>query len=152
MDLKDIVSITGKSGLYLVKAKTPKGIVVESIDENKRKFMVSSNFQVAFLEEITVFSRADDDLYLGDIFSKIKEVDGKETRIGPKASSRDLMEYFREIAPDHDEERVYPSDVKKIIKWYNLLNKRGMLKESEQKDKKDAGNQAKGGEKKDSSS
>lgn len=119
MKLDKIVSITGKSGLYRIIAETPKRIIVESIDEAKKKLPVSSNFQVALLDKITIFTLDNSDLLLGEIFDKMDSYEGD---VPPKSeNAANLRTFFREIAPNHDENKVYSSDLKKIIRWYHLL-------------------------------
>ena len=121
MDLQKIVSITGKPGLYRVVAETPKRIIVESLEDKTKKIPVGSNFQVALLDKITIFTTNNDDLYLKDIF---KGMDDDESETPTSSNSpAELREYFKIIAPNHDESRVYASDLKKIIKWYHLLKK-----------------------------
>jgi hypothetical protein len=82
---------------------------------------VGSNFQVALLDKITIYTLDGNDLYLKDIFEKIES---SELEV-PSANDTpaELRTYFKEIAPNHDESRVYASDLKKIVKWYNLLKK-----------------------------
>jgi hypothetical protein len=121
MDLTKIVSITGKPGLYKVIAETPKKIIVQSLEDPRKKIPVGSNFQVALLDKITIYTLDGNDLYLKDIFEKIES---SELEV-PSANDTpaELRTYFKEIAPNHDESRVYASDLKKIVKWYNLLKK-----------------------------
>ncbi len=137
MRLKDIVSITGKSGLYKILSNTHKGIVVESLDEKKSKFMVEANFQVAVLGDITIYTKDGTDLYLKDIFKKIREKDGDKTSVSHKGKPAELRAYFQEAAPNHDEDRVYPSDIKKIVQWYNILSDNDMLYLIDQEDEEE---------------
>lgn len=137
MRLKDIVSITGKSGLYKILSNTHKGIVVESMDEKKSKFMVDANFQVAVLGEITIYTNDGTDLYIKDIFKKIREKDGDKTSLSHKSKPAELRSYFQEVAPNHDEDRVYPSDIKKIVQWYNILSDNDMLYLIDQQDEEE---------------
>ena len=121
MDLNKIVSITGKQGLYKVIAETPKKIIVQSLEDPRKKIPVGSNFQVALLDKITIYTLDGNDLFLKDILEKIKnsELELPSANCAPA----ELRAYFKQIAPNHDEGRVYASDLKKIIKWYQLLNK-----------------------------
>lgn len=119
MDLQKIVSITGKPGLYKVVAETPKRIIVESLEDSRKKIPVGSNFQVALLDKITIFTMDNKDLYLKDVFNKMEETELEIPT--PSNSPSELREYFKAIAPNHDESKVYASDLKKIIKWYYLL-------------------------------
>ena len=143
--LKDIVSITGKSGLYQIRSRTNNGLIVESLDDKRSKMKINTNFQISVLEEITIYTQDGSDLYLRDVFRKIREQDGEQTRISHKAKPPELKEYFEEVAPTHDPERVYPSDIKKVIQWYNILSRENLLsvideaQEAEGDDEQDSG-------------
>ncbi len=125
--LKDLVSITGKSGLYRIRSRTDNGIIVESLDERRSKMKINTNFQIAVLQEITIYTLDGSDLHLREVFQNIREQDGEQTRVGHKAKPPELKSYFKEIAPNHDPDRVYPSDIKKIIQWYNILSRENLL-------------------------
>lgn len=127
MDLKDIISITGKSGLYKIISQSPKGAIVESLDDEKKRFMVGANYKVAMLEEITIFTETNEDFFVKDVFKRIMEKDGENISVSPKDSTAILKNYFNEIMPEHDKERVYVSDIKKIIKWYSILADRKII-------------------------
>ena len=121
MDLKDFIAIRGKSELFRIISKTPKGIIVETLNETKVKFKVQPNLQVLILYDITIFSNDNSDLYLKDIFIKMFERDGLQLSVGQKDEPLTLKTYFTEIVPNHDEEKVYISDIKRVIKWYNIV-------------------------------
>ena len=104
MDFNDIIAIRGKGDLFKVIAKTPKGLVVESINEKKIKFQVQPDLHVLLLSDITVFSNDNSDLYLRDIFIKIFEKDGKKISVNPKDDPKTLKDFFKEVAPNHDDE------------------------------------------------
>ncbi len=125
MDLSGIISISGRPGLYKVIAQGKNSIIVESLTDNKR-FPAYSSDRISTLEDISIYT-IDDDKPLKEIFADIYEKqEGKE---GPshKADIGELTEYFTEILPDYDEERVYTSDIKKLFQWYNLLLKSGAM-------------------------
>ena len=118
MNLKGLVAVSGKPGLFKVIGQNKSGFVLESLDAQKLKLVVNlSTAKLASLEDITVFGE-DDDLKLLDIFENIKNA---ESVPDAKADGKKLREFFREVAPGHDEEKVYSSDMKKIVTWYNLL-------------------------------
>ena len=123
--LKDILSISGKGGLFKFIAQARNGIVVESMDDNKRH-VAPATARVSSLEDIAIFTQ-EEEVPLADIFMKIHEkTEGKET-ISHKASGDELKNYFVELVPDYDEERVYVSDIKKVFQWYNQLLAHDML-------------------------
>ena len=122
LNLKDILTITGKPGLYKIVAQTAKGVIVETIDEKRTKIPVQNNYQVAMLEEITIFTNSEEDLQLKKVFENIEKKDGETSSVSAKDDSAAIKAYFLEVAPDHDTERVYVSDMKKILKWYEILS------------------------------
>lgn len=119
MSLDKILSISGKPGLYLLKAKTRSGFVAEALSDGK-KLSVNVQHNVSMLSEIAIYTYTEE-IPLREVFLKIQaKEDGKES-IDPKASKNKLGDYFREILPEYDEDRVYKSDIKKIFQWYNIL-------------------------------
>ena len=120
MNLRGLVSVSGKPGLFKLIGQNKSGFILETLDELKNKIVVNiSTAKMASLEDITVFGESGD-LKLSDIFEKIKL---SKSIPDPKAADgKTLREFFTEVAPDHDEERVYSSDIKKIITWYNTIS------------------------------
>ncbi|MCB0480589.1 MAG: DUF5606 domain-containing protein [Flavobacteriales bacterium] len=132
MDLSKILAISGKGGLFKVVGQTKNGVVVESLLDGK-KFPTYSSQQVSALEEISIYGE-EEDIPLKDIFTRIHKVEnGKQTSVSPKDSGAELREYFSDIIPEFDAERVYNSDIKKVISWYNLLLKAGLVTIEEKK-------------------
>lgn len=121
MDLKDFIAIRGKGDLYRVMSKSPKGIIVETLNEKRTKFKVQPNLHVLILNDITIFSKDNSDLFLKDVFKVFYGKDGLSLSVNAKTEPNVLKEYFRELVPNHDEERVYISDMKKMIKWYECI-------------------------------
>jgi hypothetical protein len=129
MALKKIIAIGGKPGLYELIAQTKGGFVGESLVDKKR-LTVSIRAKVSVLSEIAIYA-LDREVPLLEVFEAIhKKEDGKETSVSPKADKLALEEYFFSILPNYDEDRVYASDMKKILSWYNLLLNSGTLKEA----------------------
>ena len=123
--LKDILSISGKSGLFQFIAQARNGIVVESIEEKKRH-VAPATARVSSLEDIAIFTN-DEEVPLSDIFMKIHELsEGKET-LSHKSPVEELKSFFEELVPEYDEDRVYVSDIKKVFQWYNQLQKHNLL-------------------------
>lgn len=126
MSLDKILSISGKPGLYKVVTPTRSGFVAESLLDNKR-ITVNAHSNVSVLSEIAVYTLKEE-LPLREVFKKIKtKENGEATSISHKDDKSVLEEYFFEVLPDYDEDRVYPSDIKKIVQWYNLLQKHDLL-------------------------
>ena len=126
MTLDKILSISGKPGLYKILTQTRNGFVVESLI-NQKKVSVNIHSNISVLSEIAVYTLTEE-LPLREVLKKIRDKEvSKQTSISHKDSKDKLEEYFFEVLPDYDEDRVYASDIKKIIQWYNLLQKHGML-------------------------
>lgn len=129
MALEKVIAIGGKPGLYELIAQTKGGFVGESLVDKKR-LTVSIRAKVSVLSEIAIYA-LDREVPLLEVFEAIhKKEDGKETSVSPKADKLELEEYFFSILPNYDEDRVYASDMKKILSWYNLLLNSGTLKEA----------------------
>lgn len=145
MDLSGIISIGGMSGLYKVVAQAKNGIIVESLQDKKR-FPAYSNYKVSALEDISMFSTGDD-VPLSEIFSKIFEKEKGGPAIDTKANDAELKKYFESVFPEYDKDRVYTSDIKKALNWYNTLQKLDMLKPKEENKKTEETDKAGGEEK-----
>lgn len=126
MSLDKILSISGRPGLYKIVAQTRAGFVAESLID-KKKVSVNMHSNVSVLSEIAIYTLTEE-LPLREVFKKIKEKEnGKPTSISHKDSKDVLEEYFFEVLPDYDEDRVYTSDIKKVIQWYNMLQGKDLL-------------------------
>lgn len=137
MSLDKILSISGKPGLYQIVTQTRTGAVVESLIDKKR-ITVGAHSNISILSEIAIYTLTEE-VPLRDVLKKVKEKeDGKPTAISHKDSKDILEEFFFEVLPDYDEDRVYPSDIKKVVQWYNLLQKNNLLDslEESKEDKK----------------
>lgn len=119
MNLRGLVSVTGKPGLFKLIGQNKGGFVLESLDAAKVKSVVNlSTTKMATLEDITIYGE-DDEIRLMDVLETIKTNGGNTP--DPKADGDTLRNFFRKVAPNHDESRVYTSDIKKIISWYNII-------------------------------
>ncbi|MDO7171518.1 DUF5606 domain-containing protein [Mariniflexile sp. AS56] len=126
MSLEKVIAITGKPGLYKLIAQTRGGFVAESLIDKKR---MSVNIQqnVSVLSEIAIYTLTEE-VPLREVLKSIKKKEnGGATSVKAKDGKDKLEEYFFEILPDYDEDRVYASDIKKVIQWYNLLLEHNML-------------------------
>ncbi|MDA3954155.1 MAG: DUF5606 domain-containing protein [Bacteroidales bacterium] len=123
--LKDILSISGFGGLYKFISQGRIGIIVESL-EDKKRMNASATAKISALEDIAIFTETED-IPLKDVFKAIFEKENVGESISHKSSANELKSYFIEILPDYDRERVYVSDIKKVINWYNILHKLELL-------------------------
>ena len=120
MSLEKVLSISEKPGLFKLITQTRNGFVAESLLDGKR-LSVNMNSNVSLLSEIAIYTLTEE-VPLIQVLKKIKDKEnGKVTSITHKSSKDELEEYFFEVLPDYDEDRVYASDIKKVIRWYNLL-------------------------------
>lgn len=131
MSLKGIISISGLPGLYKVLAQTKSGFIVESLSDKKR-LPVASTQRISMLEDISVYTTADD-LPLKQVLLKLKDHAEKHQVADPKSDPDKLRNFFKTIVPDYDADRVYPSDIKKIITWYFLVKDIVAVEDEEEK-------------------
>lgn len=132
MTLQGIISISGRPGLFKVLAQGKNNIIVESLTDKKR-FPAYATDRISALEDISIYTYGEDKP-LTEVFEAIYEKQGGKEALSHKESANKLQEYILEVLPDLDQERVYPSDVKKIFQWYNLLIKADLLKPEESKE------------------
>lgn len=126
MELREILSIGGKPGLYKMVKQTGNGMIVESLDD-QRRFPVFAHDQISSLEEISIFTDTED-MPLREVLKNIAAKHDHGPAINPKKTSADdLKGYFMEVVPEYDEDRVYVSHIKKIISWYNALQRNDLL-------------------------
>lgn len=119
MELKDILAISGKPGLFKYVAQSSNGVIVESLLDGKRMNAPASS-RVSALTEISIYTEGED-IPLADVFTNIyKYTEGKEA-ISPKEMPDKLKAYFAEVLPEYDRDRVHVSDMKKVFAWYNAL-------------------------------
>lgn len=131
MDLTGIISISGKPGLYKVIAQGKNNIIVESLADKKRIPAYATD-RISALDDISIYTYEGDEP-LKDVFKSILEKQSGKEAPSHKEDLASLQNYLQEILPDYDEERVYPSDIKKIFQWYNLLLSYGVLKLEKEK-------------------
>ena len=125
MSLEKILAIGGKPGLYRLVTQTRTGLVAESLAVGKILSVGISN-NVSVLSEIAIYT-LEEELPLRAVFEKIQQKEGgQRTPVDHKAGKLALEEYFFEVLPNYDEDRVYASDIKKVIQWYNLLQEKGI--------------------------
>ena len=130
MNLAGIISISGKPGLSKIVSQTRTGLIVESLIDGKRA-PVHGAERVSSLEDISIYTY-EEDILLKDVFQKIFDAAKGKAILSHKSSAAELSAYLKEVLPNYDEERVYASDIKKLIQWYNLLQSKDLLKQDEE--------------------
>lgn len=149
MELNEIASVTGKGGLFKVLKPSRTGVILESLDSKKKKLIAHAHDRVSILDEISVYTTdAEGNVPLQSVLIKIKEEFGDDTGIDNNSSKEEIMSFLKHILPNYDENQVYPSDVKKIISWYEIILKEApevlekKAEKAEKKTKKDVENKA----------
>lgn len=123
--LKEILSISGKPGLQKLINNSSNAIIVESLIDGKR-FPAYSNSKIIALEDISIYTEAED-MPLKEVFKRIYTKEEGKKALSHKEPNEKIIAYFNEIVPEYDKDRVYTSDMKKIVQWYNLLTEKGIL-------------------------
>ena len=125
MDLKDILAISGQSGLFKYVSEGRNGIIVESF-ANKKRMFVNATTKVSSLKDIAIYTETEE-LPLNDVLKSIFEKENGGVALDPKSTNEALKEYMAKIVPEYDRERVYVSDIKKLVTWYNILRENNLL-------------------------
>ena len=131
MTLDKILAIAGKPGLFALKIQTRTGFVAESLIDGK-KITVGLKSNVSLLSEISVYTYSEEKP-LTEIMRSIAIKEDNGPAISHKEDNSKLVAYFLEVLPDYDQERVYPSDIKKIVNWYNMLQAKDLVSKEEPK-------------------
>lgn len=122
--LKEIANVSGKGGLYRILKPSRAGVIVESLEGKGEKTMIGASARVSVLKDVSIFTEGDQDsIPLADVFLKIRKKHGEQVDLDLKqASDKDLVEFLDGVLPEFDRSRVYVSDIKKIVQWYNTLS------------------------------
>jgi len=131
MDLKGIISISGKPGLYKVAAQGRNNIIVQSLD-NDKKFPAFASDKISALDDISIYTH-EKDVPLVEVLTMLAKKEAYKPSISPKEEPKKLREYLVTFLPDYDSERVYDTDVKKLFQWYNILVEKGVISEENEK-------------------
>jgi hypothetical protein len=133
MNLEDFVAVSGLPGVYKMAANRSNGLIVEDLDSGKRKFVSARKHQFTPLASIGIYT-LDDTEELDTIFKTMINKSATVAPIPHNSKPAEVISYFKEILPDYDEDRVYLSDMKKVIKWFNFLNERNLLSIEDKKE------------------
>jgi hypothetical protein len=123
--LKGILAISGQPGLFKVLSEVKSGVIVESLISGKKQTVFASS-KMSTLEDIAIYTTSED-FPLKEVFRKIFNLEKGGPSRQPNTKPEELKQYFETVLPDFDKERVYVSDIKKVITWYNLLQEKGLL-------------------------
>ena len=140
MSLDKVISVGGKPGLFKILTQTRAGVLAESLIDGK-KMNISARENVSLLSEIAIYTLTEE-LPLGIVFQKIFDHMSGAPALSHKSSKDDLEAFFFEVLPEYDEDRVYASDIKKVVQWYNLLIDKGFTNFSEDQTSNETEDQA----------
>lgn len=122
MELNELASVSGKGGLYRVVKPGKTGMILESLDEAKTRLVASPHLKLSLLDEISIYTRTKEGTApLGDVLRKIAKEFSADLDVHANSDPSELRAFMKSILPDYDEERVYVSDIKKLIRWYGLI-------------------------------
>ena len=124
MALKDILVISGQGGLFKYISQGRNNVIVENLSDQKRT-TIPATAKISMLEDIAIFTE-NDDVPLREVFKKIQEKENGGVAIPHKSADAELKKYFVEVLPEYDKDRVYLSDIRKVVMWYNLLHELGI--------------------------
>ncbi len=136
MELKELMAISGYPGLYRFISQGRNAIIVESLEDKKRMSAYSTS-RISTLEEIAVFTESEE-LPLAEVLKKMYSHSAGKEAISHQSHADEIRRYFEAVLPEYDRDRVYVSDMKKIIQWYNLLLRYGLLKFEDDEVREDA--------------
>lgn len=123
MELKDLASVAGKGGLFKIVKPGKAGVLLESLDDAKSKVVASANNRLSLLEEISMYTRTKEGTApLGDILRKINKDFGNDLGVDGNSDPDELKAFMKSVLPEYDEDRVYVSDIKKLVKWYGIIH------------------------------
>lgn len=124
MKLSEIASVTGKSGLFKVLKPAKSGLILESMDEEKTKLVATGSHKVSLLDEISIYTHTKEGTTpLQEVLIKVFAEFGDDIGLDANADGNELKAFLKSVLPDYDENRVYVSDIKKLVKWYGILRK-----------------------------
>ena len=141
MELKDFISVAGKSGLHTIVGKSKNNVIVESLKDKKR-FPIFNTNKISGLSDISIYTY-DEEILLSELFDRIQKKYKKEAAISHLESAEELKKVFEELVPNYDQEQVYNSDIKKVFQWYNILyDTDNLIKEESKEEKKESSDDA----------
>ena len=128
MDLSNLVAVSGLSGIFKMASNRKNGLILENIDTGKKKFYSSRKHQFTPLESISIYTYGET-VELTDVFGSMRDQVEENPPVSHKSDNEVLRTYFESVLPDFDREKVYVSDIKRIIKWFNFLIERDLLED-----------------------
>ncbi len=131
MNLENLVAVSGLSGIYKVVANRSNGLIIEDMVNEKRHFASMRKHQFTPLESVAIYTDDGEAMELKNVFRNMLQQLEDNPPVDPSTSAEALYDYFADVLPNFDRDRVYPGDIKKVIKWFSFLNEQGLLTEEE---------------------
>ncbi len=124
MTIAEIATVAGKGGLFKVITPTKSGVILESLDESKTKMVATASHRLSLLNEISIYTTTKEgNVPLQEVLKKVHKDFGDDPGVDANSDTDELKSFMRSILPEYDENRVYTSDIKKLVKWYDLIRK-----------------------------
>lgn len=134
MNLDDLIAVSALPGLYRMAANRSNGLIVEALESGKRRFVSARKHQFTPLGSIAIYTDDGESVELVNVFRSMRDQFDDRPPVDSSAKSEELFDYFAGILPNYDPDRVYPGDVRKVIKWFNSLKENGLLTEAEEEE------------------
>ncbi|MCB0547282.1 MAG: DUF5606 domain-containing protein [Phaeodactylibacter sp.] len=132
MNLENLISVSGLPGIYRMAANRSNGLIIEDVKTGKRRFASSRKHQFTPLESIAIYTDDGESIELKIVFRNMLQQIADHPPASINAKPEELHEYFADILPNYDRDRVFTGDIKKVIKWFSYLNESGALSEEEE--------------------
>jgi hypothetical protein len=124
MELSDIVSVSGKGGLFKIINPTRGGVILETLDAEKKKIVVSAQTKMSVLSDIAIYTtKGEGSTPLSEVLFKVHTEFKGDIGLDKNADGSELQSFMKQVLPDYDADRVYTSDIKKLVVWYAILAK-----------------------------
>jgi len=137
MNLEKLIAVSGLPGIYRVAVSRANGLILEDLDEGKKQFASARKHQFSPLESIAIFTDDGDSVELKKVFRNMLDQIEDNPPLEGNAKTDELYDYFEDVLPNFDKDRVFPGDIKKVIKWFNFLNNRGLLQQEQSSDEEE---------------
>lgn len=122
MKLEDIATISGKGGLFRILKPGKSGVILESLDDAKTKLVATAHHKLSVLSEISIYTTTKEGtIPLGDLLKKINQEFGNDLGLDDDADNAELKSFMKSVLPEYDQDRVYVSDIKKLVRWFGIL-------------------------------